>query len=1243
MNQFFSTNIQNFVLACLLVLLTGSVSFASSGIYQTYAIVDRGSGNEYYSGGINSQGGTAFNGLNLGSFCPTATLKLNGGEVLTYKNSGSDVYGANINYRIYPTSGSPGSFIQISLPFTCEWFNNPIPCAGTFGSGDQKWSRTAHNVDVLAGLTAGTYYLEVYWDAPSSDGTHYDTNFGANFKATFTVLAPSLSATVTNVTCFGQSNGAIDLSLSCASSIPSVSQVYTQDFNTLANSPTSTNITWTDNSTIPNWYTNRTMYRVSTGTDNTGSVYSFGSASAADRALGSVASGSTGTILGAVKITNTTGQTVTNITVSYTGEQWRNGGNTTSHRLDFSYAINATDEATGTYTDVNSLDFTGPIATATAGALDGNASANRLAISASFTVSLPNGSSIWLRWQDADDTGSDHGLAIDDLTATLTNTGGGILYSWSNGATTEDISGLAAGNYTVTVTAGNGTASASYSVTQPPAVVASASSNSPICDGSVLNLFAGGGNSYSWVGPNGFSSGDQNPSITSATTAASGTYTVTVTDANSCTGTATTDVTVNQQATVGTASASPDFVCPVGSSTISLSSSNGNVMWQQSSNGIDWVNIPICNELYMSEYVEGSGFVKAIEIFNGTGAAIDLAAGAYKLDQYTNGSPTVSKSTSLSGILAAGDVYIVADPAAPAEVLALADLVFTANNFNGDDAVALVHNSTIIDVLGQIGVDPGSAWTGGGISTLNQTLRRKPALRCAGDANGADAFDPSIEWDGYIADDISGLGSHSIDYADLYTGALSSTTYYQAVASLGSCPDAVSNSVMVEVGSAPSIDVCPSVGTIYLSAGQCNANVSYADAVVSGNPAPSVTYSHPSGSSFPIGTTTVTVTATSTCGTVECTFDVVVVNNTAEICNGIDDDCDGTADDGLTFITYYADADGDGYGDENDPGVSLCADPGAGYSTSNDDCNDGNGSINPAATEICNGIDDDCDGQTDETTLSAVCSITNAAIYYGYSLDQTSTVNVAVSGGTGPYTVSITMDRIKKCNVVTDAGDETWTGLFGSTSGASCPAYPAAGSTIPVTSGTGLSAGTYGVTVSLMDTATFTVTVTDANGCVRTCTIGIHAEDVRCFAGNSGITKIKICHKTGSNKNPCVTICVDESALTDHFAHLDVLNACPKTGCGGKEEEMHQAEPAIFLVYPNPSNGMFNIDFAGEYAPLQLMITNLLGQVVYSETLDQFDGVMQRELDLNQLADGSYYVNIINGDHRYTKQLVVTH
>lgn len=128
-------------------------SLAGSGIYQTYVIINKGTGNEYYGGGINSQNATAFSGLNLGSFCPTSTLLLKGGEVLTFKNGISDVFGANIFYRVYSTSGTGGSFTQIDLPFNCQFPTNP--CPGTFNTGDQKWARTAHNVNVLSGLTPG--------------------------------------------------------------------------------------------------------------------------------------------------------------------------------------------------------------------------------------------------------------------------------------------------------------------------------------------------------------------------------------------------------------------------------------------------------------------------------------------------------------------------------------------------------------------------------------------------------------------------------------------------------------------------------------------------------------------------------------------------------------------------------------------------------------------------------------------------------------------------------------------------------------------------------------------------------------------------------------------------------------------------------------------------------------------------------------------------------------------------------
>ncbi|MEH1816951.1 MAG: Calx-beta domain-containing protein, partial [Nostoc sp.] len=199
---------------------------------------------------------------------------------------------------------------------------------------------------------------------------------------------------------------------------------YSQNFSSLAISGTPA---WVNDSTISGWYSTRTTYSPGTGSNNTGGLYSFGSSNNPDRALGSLASGTTGTIYYGLRLQNNTGSAITKLQVSYTGEQWRNGGNTSQQQLKFSYQTGSTITSltTGTWTPVTSLDFTGPIATATVAALNGNLIANRVVITpVIFNLATPiaNGEEIILRWEDIDDGGNDHGLAIDDVSIKVDNT-----------------------------------------------------------------------------------------------------------------------------------------------------------------------------------------------------------------------------------------------------------------------------------------------------------------------------------------------------------------------------------------------------------------------------------------------------------------------------------------------------------------------------------------------------------------------------------------------------------------------------------------------------------------------------------------------------------------------------------------------------------------------------------------------------------------------------------------------------
>jgi predicted extracellular nuclease len=163
--------------------------------------------------------------------------------------------------------------------------------------------------------------------------------------------------------------------------------------------------------------------------------------------------------------------------------------------------------------------------------------------------------------------------------------------------------------------------------------------------------------------------------------------------------------------------------------------------------------------VYISEYIEGSSNNKAIEIFNGTGAPLNISN--YQIRMYFNGNPVSTLNITLAGTVAPGDVYVLAHSSASPLIQAQADQFNGAGWFNGDDAVALYHSpsASLVDVIGQIGFDPGSQWGAGLESTADNTLRRKFTVS-AGDPNGADPFNPAIEWDGFATDDFTGLGFH---------------------------------------------------------------------------------------------------------------------------------------------------------------------------------------------------------------------------------------------------------------------------------------------------------------------------------------------------------------------------------------------------------------------------------------------------------------------------------------------------
>lgn len=168
-------------------------------------------------------------------------------------------------------------------------------------------------------------------------------------------------------------------------------------------------------------------------------------------------------------------------------------------------------------------------------------------------------------------------------------------------------------------------------------------------------------------------------------------------------------------------------------------------------------------DLFFSEYAEGSSFNKYIEIYNGTGADVDLSV--YTVKTGFNGNP-FSTTETLSGILSDEDVLIIAHADADAIILAQTDIINSSlANFNGDDAIGLFKNDVLIDIIGVEGTDPGSGWevAGTGNATKDHTLVRKETI-CSPNTDWIAAAGTSTtdsEWVVFAKNDWAYIGSHT--------------------------------------------------------------------------------------------------------------------------------------------------------------------------------------------------------------------------------------------------------------------------------------------------------------------------------------------------------------------------------------------------------------------------------------------------------------------------------------------------
>jgi len=783
-------------------------------------------------------------------------------------------------------------------------------------------------------------------------------------------------------------------------------------------------------------------------------------------------------------------------------------------------------------------------------------------------------------------------------------------YSWTGGATTKNISNKTAGTYTVTVTDVNGCSqSATFTITQPAPIALSAVAANVSCHGAgngSIDLSVAGGTgpyTYSWnLGTTSnsyyswwwwwcnYNNNNNNTATTQDVNGLdAGTYSVTVTDANGCTATA--SYTITEPATLSVNASKTNVSCKNGNNgTITLSVNGGTTpytyLWSnnattQNLNGLTAGSYSVTvtdargctDQLTVNVYQPNNGITANANVTNvtckgsSTGSINLSVSGGNSPYTYSwsNGATTQDLHNKPAGTYTVvitdangctlSNTYTITEPAT---ALSLSAAITNVSCKGGDNGA--------IDLSVSGGNGPYTySWNLGSSNNNNNYCWSWWWWWCNSNCNNYNSNSNS--------QDVNGLeeGNYSVTVTDA-NGCTVTGTYTVTEPATALTVNASKTNVNCKNGSNGTI-------TLSVSGGTAPYTYNWGNNITTQN-----------RNNLSAGNYNVTVTDAAGCSK-STSISISQPSNGMTIYGNVTDvSCNGGSN-GAVNISVY--------GGNNPYTYSW-----TGGATTQDINSKAAGTYtvtvtdNNGCTETKTFAIGEPAGMTASIGVSPSVTVTNGqpyTIYDGYG-PQSVTLSTSVSGGNGGYSYSWSPS----------SSYSSW--------------------------------GWANTSVSPNNTTTYTVTITDNKGCTKTASKTIKVVDVRCGNNNN---KVIVCH----NNNE---ICVSSSAVQSHLNHGCYVGPCNSNARENSEiadeEENHDENHIQVLtgkdikVFPNPTKGAFVLELPDGMKNASVLITDVAGRIIERR---EVVGMNSIHFNLDKVAQGMYMIQVVSGSERYQSRVTI--